>query len=543
MSTLLPLAPSELEAMPVCALQHLSFPDRTLRLLSSLLLAFACTIPLLAIKLPPMTDVLGHIGRYSIQVGIDDHPWLRQYFSFDWKLIGNLGADALVQILAPRWGVETSVKLILILDQFLAGLGIVLLCREVHGRITPFCLFALPLIYGHPFNYGFVNFSLSMSLAFMGFLLWLRLERTRAYWLRAGLFVVLSVVLWLCHTFGWGFLGILCTAQSLAVVSERDRRWWTGLLETARRCLPLLAPIVPMLLWRANGAGGDTVGWFFILAKLSWLITVFRLEFPLVDLFCAAGVIVLIYIALRIAKLCYDQSLLIATGICAVTYLVLPLRVFGSFYADMRLAPYLLIIALLSIRTEGIPKRWHCGLMVAGTTFLILRLTLTTSTYFHREQKLDAILEALSAMPERARVLSLVKVECAGWQLPWLTHVGSMAIARKHAFSNDQWNTPGMNLLTVHYPQAGDFMADESQFIADPSCPDQGWELDKAVAAFPAQAFTHLWIVGVTPRGFPKRDDLQMIWSGPDSAVYRIDLRKPYSRQGAAAGPIFIHRH
>ena len=47
----------------------------------------------------------------------------------------------------------------------------------MHGRIPPTAFFALPFIYGYPFLFGFVNFALSVALAFLAFGLWLRLGR------------------------------------------------------------------------------------------------------------------------------------------------------------------------------------------------------------------------------------------------------------------------------------------------------------------------------------------------------------------------------
>jgi hypothetical protein len=49
--------------------------------------------------------------------------------------------------------------------------------REVHNRLPPTVAFALPLAFGHPFMFGFVNFALSMAFAFLAFGLWLRLGR------------------------------------------------------------------------------------------------------------------------------------------------------------------------------------------------------------------------------------------------------------------------------------------------------------------------------------------------------------------------------
>ena len=38
--------------------------------------------------------------------------------------------------------------------------GFLWVAREVHGRVPPTAFFALPFIYGYPFLFGFVNFTL-----------------------------------------------------------------------------------------------------------------------------------------------------------------------------------------------------------------------------------------------------------------------------------------------------------------------------------------------------------------------------------------------
>ena len=89
--------------------------------------------------------------------------------------------------------------------------GMLWVAREVHDRVPPTALFALPFAYSHfPFLFGFVNFALSMALAFLAFALWLRLGRLGKLKLRAILFVPISIVVFFAHTFGWGTLGLLC---------------------------------------------------------------------------------------------------------------------------------------------------------------------------------------------------------------------------------------------------------------------------------------------------------------------------------------------
>ena len=88
-------------------------------------LVLAALVPVLAVKLPPMADLLGHMGRYSIQTDLEQHPWLKQYYGFEWQVIGNLGTDLLVELLHPFYGVETSVRLIVILNQLLAAAAVI----------------------------------------------------------------------------------------------------------------------------------------------------------------------------------------------------------------------------------------------------------------------------------------------------------------------------------------------------------------------------------------------------------------------------------
>ena len=79
---------------------------------------------------------------------------------------------------------------------------------------------ALPICY--PFQFGFVNFALSMGLALCLFALWLRMAKTGRLTLRAAVFVPLSCLLWVCHTFGWGVLGVL--AFSSEMIRQHDSR-------------------------------------------------------------------------------------------------------------------------------------------------------------------------------------------------------------------------------------------------------------------------------------------------------------------------------
>src|SRR5919112_594789 len=56
----------------------------------------AAAIPLLYPAIPPLVDLLGHMGRYRVELDLSHSPWLSHYYGFQWAAIGNLGVDLLV---------------------------------------------------------------------------------------------------------------------------------------------------------------------------------------------------------------------------------------------------------------------------------------------------------------------------------------------------------------------------------------------------------------------------------------------------------------
>ena len=178
-------------------------------------------LPLLWPGIPAIVDLPGHMGRYRVQLDLADSPELQRYYLFHWALIGNLGVDLIVQALGPIFGIEPVVKAVAISIPMLTVAGLLWVAREVHGRVPPTALFALPFAFNYPFLFGFVNFALAMALALLAFALWLRLGRQERWGLRIALFIPISCLIWVCHVFGWGTLCLL--AFSAELVRRYDR--------------------------------------------------------------------------------------------------------------------------------------------------------------------------------------------------------------------------------------------------------------------------------------------------------------------------------
>lgn len=486
-------------------------------------LLFACALPLLLVEFPPLVDLLGHLGRYAIQTELAERPELQPYFSYRWQLVGNLGADLLVELLAPVLGLEPALRLIVLATQLLAASGVLAMSTALHGRITPFAICALPLIYAFPFQYGFLNFSLSMALAMLAFAAWLHLRQSQVAW-RAPLFLaVAGLIVWLCHAFGWAFLGLLCGSASLHARWIEGRRGADLVLRVLADCGVLLLAIVPMLVWRTASAGADTNEWS-ILLKIVWLVSVFRAGPPMLDWLSTGFLAAVVVTGFMLRPVRVHGALAIAALLCLTAFVALPARVFGSFYADMRLVPYTLIVALLALSAPKLSLVFKRIMFVGALAFLSVRITATSLDFVDKDRLVQANLPALDAIPRGARVVNFAVEQCGfQWRINPLRHLGGFAIARRSAFTNDQWEVAGANALTVHYPDGEPFVRDPSQSVVIEECADSGLPtLAQALDRLPAGAFTHVWIHGTDPAGvelpFPARE----IWRGPTGVVFEL---------------------
>ncbi len=488
------------------------------------LLALFIAVPLIWPTIPPLTDLPGHIGRFAVQLDLATSPELQRFYGFEWRLIGNLGLDLLVELFAPIFGLELAVKLIVLALPALGAAGLLLVARELHGRVPPLALFALPLVLGHPFTFGFVNFSFSMALALLAFALWLWLGRLGRVELRAVLFVPIGLLVWVAHSFGWAVLGMMVFLSSLVAARDAGCSWVQSLWKAGIAGLPLAPPFALMFLWQSGGIAGGTGDWLNIPSKLQWLMMAFRDRWQSFDV---ASVLVLLGLtiwALRSPKLRWDRrAAAIALGLLIV-FIVTPRILLGSNFADMRLAPWLLALTLIAVAAPQ-DRKLARGLALAGLAFIGVRVAATTASFAQYHQRHSAALGAVTHLPKGTRVAAMVGVPCMpGWATERLEHIPALAIVRRHAFSNDQWALGGAQLLTIRKADAPGFVEDPAQFVTDDHCdrPDRR-SLNRALETLPRAAFDYVWIISPPPFDHTRLRGLRPVWSNGTDTLYRIE--------------------
>ncbi len=489
------------------------------------LVVLATMLPLLYPPIPPLVDLFGHMGRYRVELDLNHSPWLQQYYDYHWAAIGNLGVDVLVLVMAPLVGLEPAVKLIVLAIPPLTAIGFLWVAREVHGRIPPTAFLALPFIYGFPFLFGFANFALSVALAFLAFGLWLRLGRLEQTKLRGWLFVPISLVVFFCHTYGWGLLGLMCFSADAVRLHDRGRPWWRAGIEAALHTSVMALPLIVMLIWRSETHGGQTTSWFEWKAKWRWIYSALRDRWKIFDITSLIVPALVFIYAIFSRKLTLSRNLAFSAIVLAVSFVMVPRIVFGSAYADMRLVPYLIAVALLAIRFRGAPDRVTAQVLaVVALLFFATRTAANTASLWIAADDQKAKLAALDHVPEGARVITLTGMPCTEyWPMLRNSHLGAMVIARRNGFSNDQWLLEGVNLLDLKYRAAGYFAADPSQLVRPNHCIDPLHRMiDSSLAALPRNDFDYVWLIDVPPYDPGLVADLPVVWRGPGSILYRL---------------------
>ena len=480
-------------------------------------------VPLLWPTIPPLTDLPGHMAQYRVMLGTDADT-LSRWLAFQWRPIANLGVDLLVLMLTPWLGLEPAVKLVVVATPMLAASGMLWISREAHGRVQPTALFALPLASNYAFQFGFVNFTLAMALALNALALWMRLGRTGRVGLRAAIFVPLSVALWLAHLFGWAILGLLAFGVEAARRRDQGMAWPNAVIRGGLDCLPLALPMLAFLAWLPAGVDRGSDAWATLRMKPSWLIMILRDRWKLFDVASVTILAMLVYAGYRSRSFSTARGLSIGAVLLLATFILIP---FMDSYADMRIAPYLAIVALLAIAPGRALTLARCqALALAGLAFFGVRTAGVAISLYQEGQAWERKLAVLDHLPRGSRVAALVEMDCMP---PWAqfraSHLPSMAVLRRGSIANDQF-VMGSDALVTILPALDDgFITDPSQLVYAPPCAvgAERRTMADALAKLPRARFDYVWLM---PRGTgrpPLPTGMIPIAVQRDSLLYRID--------------------
>jgi hypothetical protein len=230
--------------------------------------------------------------------------------------------------------------------------------------------------------------------------------------------------------------------------------------------------------------------------------------------------------ALRNRKVEYSRNLAASAIVLLLMFALLPRIIFGSAYADMRLVPYMIAMAVLAIRFRPtVSLRYTKIMLAAGLVFFLARTTATTISFWLYDRTYDRELQALNHVPVGARLVSFVGEICHNrWRMTRLHHLPGLAIVRREAFSNEQWVMEGAQLLRVHFREGLPFVRDPSQLVTPRKCQSEPYRpVNQAIAQVPRAAFDYIWIINSPPIEEGLTRDLRPIWTNGRSVLFRIE--------------------
>jgi len=317
----------------------------------------------------------------------------------------------------------------------------------------------------------------------------------------------------------------MCFTADVVRLRDIGRSWVATIVQAALNASVMVLPVLFMAAWPVGSHGGVASGWFDWDAKWVGVLGVLRDRWGPFDVSSLELAAVVFGFSLLSPKLALSRKLILVAILLALLFVLLPRFIYESAYADERLLPVLFAVALLAIRLSD-PSDVRFGNWVAllALLFFAARLAGTTVSFAMAANDQRAKLAALDQIPQGARVASFFGLPYAEpWSLQRNSHLGGLVIARREGFSNDQWITASHNLLVLKYREAGTFAANPSQVVRPNGTHDGVYRtINEALAQLPRSGFDYVWLIDAPSFDKGLVGDLQPVWSGPGTVLYRI---------------------
>jgi hypothetical protein len=493
-------------------------------------LCLASLIPFLVVGMPPLTDLPNHIARYYILLNIAHSPFLSEYFSVHWQLIGNLGGDLLVEAIGRFLGADSGAKVVMALIPPLTIAGIYAVSRAVNGQVAPSALMSTPLAYNWPLTSGFVNFNLSAAMALLVLALWIRL-RGRSFLARLVIFSPLSFATWVAHVAGWGLLGLAVLGFELARSYQISRVNIRTLALAAFETFPFALTFLLTVVWRTESEEpiGVAFGSDILYKKFVSIVTLFREHYQSWDVACSVLFLVLT-IWMFVAGGRKIMTAAAAVAVCyGLAFVAFPEGLFAGTNVDRRLLPYAAMFVPLSIGVaDGVlenerRRRLLSVVAIAAVVFFGARVTVTAIAWNQLDRSLESHLKLLEGIPRHSRVFALALEECEKpWSRSRLDHLQQLAIPRTESLINGLFT--GLNEVQYREKSTGGFDWNMFAAVDTESCqvPYVRESLQSAIRQFPRDRFQFLWLIAPTP--LPRFDEsgLELIGSNGNDRLYAV---------------------
>ena len=376
-------------------------PERSVAIAVFAVLAAVSLLPVLLTPIPAMVDYPNHLARMYI-LSRSGTPDANPHYEVAWAFYPNLAMDLLVPQMARPIGVESATRLFLLLSQFLIVGGALLLEWAWKGRVHLAGFAALAFLYCLPFSWGFVNFEFGLGLALCGIAVYLMLAE-RPWPLRFVVNMVFVAALFAAHFFSLGIYGATLGLYELS----RIRHPRSPCRVVAARLIALAIPALALfgiMRMTAGAIGNEGTNWFLAF-KPVWPLRITNGYNLTVGAATGLALMIALLFAARRGVLKLDPAgSWIAIGF-ALLYAVIPSKLFGTSFADLRVIPAAALI-LPAFCTLSLPSRaWRMAALAAISGITLINLAVVLAVWLPYRAEYAAIIGSFHKIDRGSRVL------------------------------------------------------------------------------------------------------------------------------------------
>ncbi|WP_027573110.1 hypothetical protein [Bradyrhizobium sp. WSM1743] len=365
------------------------------------MLAAVSFVPVLLTPIPAMVDYPNHLARMYI-LSQNGTPDTNPHYEVAWAFYPNLGMDLLVPQLARLMSVENATRLFLLLSQLLIVTGALLLEWVRKGRLHLAGFAALAFLYCLPFSWGFVNFEFGLGLALWGIAVYLVLAE--GPWpLRFVANLIFVAALYVAHFFSLGIYGATLGLFELSRIRQRQVAYPVAAARLGALALPALALFAIMHV-AAGSIGSEGTSWFLAF-KPVWPLRIMNgYNLTTAAATGLALMIALLFAARRGVLRLEPAGIWLAIGF-ALLYLVIPSKLFGTSFVDLRVIPAAALI-LPAFCSLSLPSRaWRMAALAAISGVILLNLAVVFAVWLPYRADYAAIIASFQKIDRGSRVL------------------------------------------------------------------------------------------------------------------------------------------
>lgn len=375
--------------------------DRPYLAVVHLMIATLVLLPILAVRVPMLTDYPNHLARIALLARYDVDPWVAATFVQSGRLVPNLAMDLAIPWMIPPLSVRGAGTLFLVGTFLVFHTGTVAVSRALLGRPSYREAILAALFVNSSFLYGFINFSAALAVFLLTFGLWLR-WRDRWTALRIITIACLSVIGFLAHLSFMAFMGVAVPAILLwdfRTVGPRFRRDLASvaLLFLLLGCFVLARPPGGGPSgWTLNSVGGKAVAAF-------GQIRSYDVPVDLVLISIGSAVVIGIMLLAKGRQRAYGPALFLGAAF-TLAFLAMPRDIFTANAADSRLVPVATLFAALALPALRMGSRRAALLVWLAVSFVVVRQADIFMAWQSVQPMVSSSLALLRNVPDGSRI-------------------------------------------------------------------------------------------------------------------------------------------